>query len=86
MRNLLLALGLLGALLTACGEDEKKKQPEPQCQECTCEACECNLDGECTCPKCECKHKNPENETSGVDHDHDGPDGHEGGGCGGGSC
>lgn len=80
MKNLVALCFLLAA---SCGPGGHKK-PEPTCESCKCQACECDLDGNCECPKCACKHKYPESKPSGR-----GGDGHDNGGdggCSGGSC
>lgn len=83
MRKLLLAVFLFAP--TGCGDHSKTHKPAPDCIECECKACECDLEGNCECPACECVHRQPEGDGSGHP---DGWDGGSGGGdhCPGGHC
>lgn len=74
------------SLLVSCGEDEKKKEkkPEPVCEKCVCQACECDLEGVCSCPACECEHKPGERHSDDGDVNDDQGGGE--GGCSGGTC
>lgn len=85
MKRYILAVGLC---VFACGSEIKKYPNPPECTDCTCETCECDLEGNCECEACACVHLPPDLERGGSTSGRPDNDGNSGGGgsCGGGSC